>query len=242
MAISLSSFAQNSTVTGPKAQRSKASSTIKRSHPASKGHTNRTHKTKGAKEEAEDWITSAYASYDLEKYADAVRCFKHVANMQEVNIDDLKGEAEYWLGRCSENGQGVDASLENAFSWYEKSAQHGNDDGEYKVGEFYTMGKGVVKDIDAAMLWLKKSAEHGNANGELFFGLANLNQNPESAASWIRKAADQEHPYAQFWMGYCYEQGLGVTQNMETALSWYKKAEALGNKDAIDRLQAFGNK
>ncbi|NTV99504.1 MAG: sel1 repeat family protein [Chlorobiaceae bacterium] len=49
-------------------------------------------------------------------------------------------------------------------------------------------------------------------------------QNNTEAARWFRAAAEQEYAEAQFNLAEMYEEGKGVVQDMETALSWYKKA------------------
>jgi TPR repeat protein len=57
---------------------------------------------------------------------------------------------------------------------------------------------------------------------------------------WLRKSADQDHPPAQFNLGVCYEQGLGVEPDMKRAMFWYNKAAEFGNPAAEEKLQALG--
>jgi hypothetical protein len=48
-----------------------------------------------------------------------------------------------------------------------------------------------------------------------------------AAASWYRKAADQDHGPAQTSLGSLYERGLGVPKDKVAALEWYRRATGL---------------
>ena len=49
---------------------------------------------------------------------------------------------------------------------------------------------------------------------------------PAKALMWFRKAADQDHPYAQLHLGYMYEAGKGVRQDEKEAEKWWRMAVA----------------
>jgi TPR repeat protein len=53
-----------------------------------------------------------------------------------------------------------------------------------------------------------------------------------AAAQWYRKAADQNHPLAQFNLGILYAQGQGVPQDKTAALGWLLKAARQGHAGA----------
>ena len=71
-----------------------------------------------------------------------------------------------------------------------------------------------------------KQVKLGNlyAEGSLF-----VSKNDETAASWYRKGADQGDPTAQYKLGLCYDQGLGVPKNILLAKQWFGKAAEAGN-------------
>ena len=52
------------------------------------------------------------------------------------------------------------------------------------------------------------------------------------AMRWDRQAADQGNAMAQTYVGYLYENGLGVPQDYAAALSWYRKAADQGHAPA----------
>lgn len=92
--------------------------------------------------------------------------------------------------------------------------------------------------VDARLMAMAKA---GNANAELVVGLKLLNgdgtaTNIPGAAYWLRLAALQNQPVAQYWLGTLYERGQGLPKNLALALQWYAKAAASGNAKAMYRL------
>ena len=59
----------------------------------------------------------------------------------------------------------------------------------------------------------------------LYFGGTDTAQSIE----WIRKAAAQQYPPAEFHMGQLYDFGFGVAQNDRDALAWYHKSAEHGS-------------
>lgn len=59
----------------------------------------------------------------------------------------------------------------------------------------------------------------------LYYGAADTAQ----AVEWIRKAAMQQYPPAEFQMGQMHEFGFGVPQSDAEALAWYGKAAEHGS-------------
>ncbi len=57
-----------------------------------------------------------------------------------------------------------------------------------------------------------------------------------AAANWYRKAADQNHPVAQFNLGLMLAQGQGLERNDDAALSWITKAAEAGEAGAQSNL------
>jgi AcrR family transcriptional regulator len=92
--------------------------------------------------------------------------------------------------------------------------------------------------IDARLMAMAKA---GNANAELVVGLKLLNgdrtaTNIPGAAYWLRQAALQSQPVAEYWLGTLYERGQGMPKSLSHAFQWYAKAAAAGNAKAMYRL------
>lgn len=70
-------------------------------------------------------------------------------------------------------------------------------------------------------------AEAGDANAQWMVGqgfLSPPDANPAAALKWFLRAADQGHGLAQRDLGFLYEAGWGVEQNLEEAYFWYSLA------------------
>ena len=63
-----------------------------------------------------------------------------------------------------------------------------------------------------------------------------LTQFAQKASDYFQ-AAEQGDAEAQFSLGYCYENGLGVTKSIVNAKKWYKKAAAQGDDNAKEALK-----
>ena len=50
----------------------------------------------------------------------------------------------------------------------------------------------------------------------------------EETVKWWRRAAEQGHAKAQYYLGDMYENGRGASQDCEEAAKWYRKAEENG--------------
>ena len=66
-----------------------------------------------------------------------------------------------------------------------------------------------------------------------------VEEDPEQAVFWFRKAASQGDVDAQYLLGMCYEEGLGVQADRGEAYEWYARAAAQGDgraKKALKKL------
>lgn len=54
-------------------------------------------------------------------------------------------DAQYKLGNCYYNGNGVSEDKAEAVKWYRKAAEQGNVDAQYSLGNCYSNGYGVHK-------------------------------------------------------------------------------------------------
>ncbi|MBQ9786685.1 MAG: sel1 repeat family protein [Lentisphaeria bacterium] len=73
--------------------------------------------------------------------------------------------AIYLLGKCYDEGLGVELNLTEAVKLFENAAQAGNGDAAYQLALCYATGnKGVKKDYKQAVMWLYRAACAGNAD------------------------------------------------------------------------------
>jgi len=145
--------------------------------------------------------------------------------------------AQYLLGYCYMDGEGVPHNDEIACAWFKAAAEQGNVNAQYNVGVFYALGKGVSKSYETAFYWYKKAAEQGDRNGQrglarcFYYGLG-IDQNYTEAFRWFSKASEQEDRVSLFYLGECYKNGYGVSQDASAAFSLYEKAADAGHAGA----------
>jgi TPR repeat protein len=141
--------------------------------------------------------------------------------------------AQYNLGCCYVNGDGVPQDLAEAAKWFRLAADQGIAEAEYRLG-LWLLHQSVMPPGVAAM-----GADRLEKEAEL----------KAEAAKWFRLAADQGYAPAQFQLGEYYEHGcvsrtsdkrLGfsyndgrVTRNLVEAYKWYNLASAQGYVDGI---------
>ena len=75
-------------------------------------------------------------------------------------------EAQFNLGLCYENGEGVPKDLAEAVKWYRKAAEQNDADAQFNLGACYANGEGVSKNMAEAVKWYRKAAEQGDADAK----------------------------------------------------------------------------
>lgn len=121
------------------------------------------------------------------------------------------------------------------FSVFMDNAEKGDASAQSNLGTCYWLGKGTEKDDKQAHYWFEKSAKNGN-----IIGLVNYADNffygqgvePDSNQCYLlaMKAVEtSDNAAAQYLVGNCYLYGVGVLQDDEEAIKWYKKAANQGD-------------
>lgn len=171
-------------------------------------------------------------------------------NLRSKNLDEaLKmyrkaaragdDDAQFSLGYCYKEGNGVQQDYKEAVKWYRLAAEQGNVFAQNNLGVCYETGQGVTQDYDKAVKWYRKSAEQGGKVAQYNLGLyysdgkGGLPQDYEEAVMWFRKSAMQRYANAQYNLGYCYENGHGVPQDYKEAVKWYRRAAKQENPEAL---------
>lgn len=117
-------------------------------------------------------------------------------------------EAQYQLGECYYNGNGVRKDFFAAADWYRKAAEQGHADAQFMFGRCCYHGEGISKDYGVAFEYYRKAAEQDHAKGQCGLGYCyydgeGVEENKEEAVKWYRKAAEQGIPEAQNQLAVC---------------------------------------
>lgn len=98
-----------------------------------------------------------------------------------------------------------------------------------------------------ADLYLELALKNGVTGGDALNNLGNILKEREeydkAIVLYLQSANEYKKSTAYWNLGYCYENGMGVTQDLQEAKQWYEKARAAGNwgaEDALKRLKKKG--
>jgi len=146
----------------------------------------------------------------------------------QAEAGDANSQA-LWAWLLSE-GIGIDRDDVTAFSWAAKSAKAGSAVGQNLLGNFYAGGQGVEKDQAEALLWYRAAADQNLPQAQHNIGrilaFAPKFKDPEEALKWWTRAAEQNHPGAQTALGIALQEGLGIPQDLVSAVTWFAVAKA----------------
>lgn len=146
--------------------------------------------------------------------------------------------AQSALGACYLAGVGVAPDFRQAVDWLQQAADQGDAKAQWNMGSIFASGRGGIKrDLPAAFALCNKAAASGFVPAQATVGaLFTRTRDFEQAARWLRKAADQGDPEAQYNLGIAYIKGQGVPADLGQAFRWMVLAAEQGIAPAQARL------
>ena len=100
--------------------------------------------------EVDDGVPAVF----LMDHREAVRLYRLAA-------DQGHATAQYQVGDCYANGEGVAKDQCEAVKWYRLAADQGHARAQYNLGCCYANGNGVAKDQREAVKWFRLAADRG---------------------------------------------------------------------------------
>ena len=105
-------------------------------------------------------------------------------------------EAQFHLGNCYYDGEGVAKDYEKAVEWYKIAAVKGHAKAQNKLGNCYYYGKGIKRDWKKAAEWYERAAKQGCVEaqrnlGALYYNGEGVEKNLEKALYWYEKAGSK---------------------------------------------------
>jgi len=151
-------------------------------------------------------------------------------------------DAKFAFAEMLSMGQGVEQDDARALNLYRELAKAGYLPAEHKAAAMIAEGRGVASSSAPLRAALEKSAQAGNASAahELAIGLLNGNYGaPDRVAGlrWLERAAESNHPIAQFYLA---EQGQAAGRRVQ----WLERAARLGYTPAefgLGMAYAYGD-
>ncbi|MHC5226501.1 tetratricopeptide repeat protein [Ignatzschineria sp. LJL83] len=115
------------------------------------------------------------------------------------------------------------------YELFEKAAENGEEEAYYYLGIMNDAGEGVPQDREKALYWFHKSVDTGNEEALARMGSIYLHdeevQDYTKAREIFEKTVESErNETAEYYLGRIYAEGLGVEQDYQQALEWFKKS------------------
>ncbi len=117
---------------------------------------------------------------------DEVEAVKWLRKAAEQNL----AEAQYNLGVCHLEGEGVPKDEMEAVKWFRKAAEQNYDQAQYNLGLCYAEGIGVTKDYVEAYKWWLLAAAAGQENSKSDMPQMESLMTQEQIAEGKRRADD----------------------------------------------------
>ena len=163
--------------------------------------------------------------------------------LKGANLGDYY--SQYNLAAMYAEGRGQETSWIIAAQWYERSANQGYAKAQIRLANIYYLGKIGPQNLEKSKQWAEKAAKKSNTeaidllkkieginlptslDGQYQRGLEYLKKGEyKDAAFWFDKAALGGYSPAQYELAKLYEKGWGVPKVIDSAIVWYKKADA----------------
>ena len=162
-----------------------------------------------------------------------------------LRLAAAKGDAsaQFEVASRLAEGKGLDQDLKEAAEWYHRSAASGFAMAQFRLGTLYERGLGVRRDAARAQSWYERAAAQGNVKAMHNLAVLAASRSPkgdyESAARWFATAAEHGLADSQYNLAALYENGMGVSKDMQKAYTWLLLAAKQGDKDAAARLDVL---
>ena len=193
--------------------------------------------------EAEEYCMQARKCFLNADYSEAFKCIQKAAALGSA-------KALCQVGVFYKEGWGVEKNPELAQKYFA--------DAEPGVLKLAEQGDPEAQQAAAYLknsnYWQKKAEKHfraaaarGDAEAQIQMGslYENVKKDMSEAIKWYRKAAEQGHPDAAYFVGVAYLTGDGVKKDKEEALKWFFFAAERGSATSeflIGKYYEFGKK
>lgn len=133
------------------------------------------------------------------------------------------------LGRCYENGTGVEKDLEKAYEWYRKAATGGDVNAWLALGKMFDTGTYVDRDPKEAAMWLERAAakEHPVAMvglGQKYARGDGVEKDQKRAYELFSRAYEKDKRFGSYVLGEAIGDGIGCEKNYEKALALFRES------------------
>lgn len=175
-----------------------------------------------------------------DNFEEAFTCF-----LAAAELGYTKGQ--FNTGVCYEKGRGVVQDMEKAMHYYGLAAANGHAQAQYRFAKLLLASRRQLseEELKTATNLLEDASAAGLTKAQLCLASV-YSRKPEKDGNkfvqYLKMAAESGDSTALFFLGQCYDKGLGVPQNLSKAVELYRRAAKAGNKRAQSFLESSSNK
>lgn len=159
-------------------------------------------------------------------------------------------KAKFFMGICLIKGIGIEENTEKAGLLFEQIT---NADDQFSIAEFLSHninGMRLHMPGNFVLDWYIKAAKQGHSEAQFTTALYKIGvkriddtivTNITEGILWLEKAAQQEHGNAQLYLGQCYAEGFGLSQDKMEAIKWLQLSAKNNNSEAEEYLKKLDN-
>lgn len=131
-----------------------------------------------------------------------------------------------------------------AFRLFTEGANAGDVESQVMLGRMYYKGKGTEQDCEQARRWFQAAIDQNNADAYAWMSDIYVEKkcgdevDYEKALQLIRKSIDLGSAYGMNNLGWMYQNGFGITKDLNEAVKWYRMSAEHG--DPVGQLDLGG--
>ena len=189
--------------------------------------------------------TAMYALAAIYSFDFGIKDYEKSVYWAQKGVDLGNPDALAILGEAYYYGRGVPENKEKGKELLQKAADLGSLDGMYSLSTIYFLygssdvekQKGLEFQLEAAKLGHAPAMYNMGCSYE--FGDTVIQQDPQKAAEWFQMATDHGHSRGAYRLGMCYEDGFGVSRDLNKAYELYMKSIDMGEIAPMSRIGVF---
>jgi TPR repeat protein len=157
-------------------------------------------------------------------------------------IDENNPKAMFVWASLVALGLDYQLTTEQAMNLLIKSANYNHINSLIELGLCYYNGNLVEKNVSSAKIYWQKAIELGSMEAKVrlaFLEIQSAKENSEKkkTVNILMEAANSGSVLAQAYLGYCYENGIGIRKQKSEAERLYRLAAKRGNQAAYNSLK-----
>ena len=104
--------------------------------------------------------------------------------------------AQYHLGCCYLDGDGIDKDINSAIEWFKKSAEQGFGKAQTILGRIFLLGEEIDSDLDFAIHYIRLGVKSNNPEAKYYLAMCyeeglGMEVNWEAAIHFYKEASDE---------------------------------------------------